>query len=121
MAEGFAKELLGPDWQIASAGIEAHGINPFAISVMSEVGIDISQQSSNILDADYLAGCTLAITLCGDAKDRCPVTPASVEKRHWPLEDPAKATGTKDERLVVFRAVRDEIREKVEALAMEFK
>lgn len=113
MAEGFANHLLGPDWQVASAGIETHGLNPLAVQVMAEVGIDISNQQSKLIDADYLKHCDLVVTLCGDARDHCPVTPPTVQKQHWPLNDPAQATGTEAERLAVFREVRDQIEERV--------
>lgn len=117
MAEGFARKLLGSDWQVASAGIEAHGLNPLAIKVMAEKGIDISHNQSKLIDPDYLANCDLVVTLCGDARDRCPVTPSSVRKLHWPLPDPAQATGTHAEVLTVFRQVRDEIEAAISTLA----
>ena len=117
MAEGFARQYLGADWEVASAGIEAHGVNSMAIQVMQEAGIDISKQSSKLINPDYLQQCTLVVTLCGDARDRCPVTPPSVTKRHWPLPDPAQATGSLAERLVVFRQVRDQIEQYVAELA----
>ena len=116
MAEGFAKQLLPPDWKIQSAGVERHGLNPRAVEVMAEIGIDISQQQSKLIDPTYLKQCDLVVTLCGDARDRCPVTPPSVKKLHWPLPDPAQATGTPAEQLAVFRQVRDEIKAKVQTL-----
>lgn len=119
MADGWAHQLLGPDWRIASAGVEVHGLNPVAVQVMAEAGVDISHQTSTLIDPDYLRTCDLVITLCGDARDRCPVTPATVSKRHWPLPDPAQATGTAADRLAVFRQVRDELRRRVAALAQE--
>ncbi|MFH5810583.1 arsenate reductase (thioredoxin) [Companilactobacillus sp. FL22-1] len=119
MAEGFAKQLLGNDWQVASAGIESHGVNPLAIEAMQEVGIDISTNKSKLIDNDYLQQCQLVVTLCGDAKDRCPVTPKTVRKLHWPLADPAQAKGTKAEKMLVFRQVRDQIEAKISQLAQE--
>ncbi|WP_407893402.1 arsenate reductase (thioredoxin) [Lacticaseibacillus sp. N501-2] len=113
MAEGFAKQLLPSDWQIQSAGIETHGLNPKAVQVMQEVGIDISQHTSKLIDPTYLNQCDLVVTLCGDARDRCPVTPKSVTKLHWPLPDPAAATGTPAQQLEVFRAVRDQIKARI--------
>lgn len=109
MAEGFGKQILGKDWQVKSAGIETHGLNPLAVKVMAEKGIDISQNTSKLIDNNYLNSCDLVITLCGDARDRCPMTPATVQKMHWPLPDPAQATGSEEEVLQVFRQVRDEI------------
>lgn len=119
MAEGFAKQLLGNDWQVASAGIESHGVNPLAIEAMQEVGIDISTNKSKLIDNDYLQQCQLVVTLCGDAKNRCPVTPKTVRKLHWPLADPAQAKGTKVEKMLVFRQVRDQIEAKISQLAQE--
>lgn len=116
MAEGFAKKLLGADWQIASAGLETHGLNPKAVAVMAEKGIDISQQYSKLIDPVYLAHCDLVVTLCGDAKDRCPLTPPSVKKIHWPLPDPGAATGTAENQLAVFRQVRDQIEKNITTL-----
>ncbi|WP_137597618.1 arsenate reductase (thioredoxin) [Paucilactobacillus kaifaensis] len=116
MAEGFAHKILGSNWKIASAGIESHGLNPLAVKVMAEKGIDISHNQSKLIDPTYLASSDLVITLCGDARDRCPLTPASVKKLHWPLPDPAQATGNSEEILMVFRQVRDEIEAKIKTL-----
>lgn len=103
MAEGWAKALLSDEWEVRSAGIEAHGINANAVKVMQEVGIDISQQDSALIDTNFLQNADLVITLCGDAADRCPTTPPHVERQHWGFDDPAG----KD--LSEFRRVRDEI------------
>jgi len=119
MAEGFARAMLPANWTVASAGVERHGLNPLAVQVMAELGVDISQQTSKLIDPVYLAQCQVVVTLCGDARDRCPVTPASVVKQHWPLPDPAQATGTLAERLAAFRTVRDQIRQRVADLARD--
>lgn len=119
MAEGFARQILPADWRIASAGIETHGLNPLAVKVMAEKGLDISNYQSKLIDPQYLQTCDIVVTLCGDARDRCPVVPATVTKIHWPLLDPAQATGTETERLAVFRQVRDQIAERIQALAKE--
>lgn len=116
MAEGFAKQLLGPEWRVASAGVETHGLNPQAVAVMAEVGIDISEQYSKLIDKDYLQSSDLVVTLCGDARDKCPVTPPNVQRLHWPLPDPAAATGTPNEIRAAFRQVRDDIQQRVQAL-----
>ncbi|ATO42799.1 arsenate reductase (thioredoxin) [Loigolactobacillus coryniformis] len=116
MAEGFARQYLGQQWRIASAGIETHGLNPRAVQVMAEKGIDIGQYHSKLIDIDYLNSSDLVVTLCGDARDRCPVTPPTVKKQHWPLPDPAQAQGSEAEILTVFRQVRDEIERRVQAL-----
>lgn len=117
MAEGFAKKILGNDWRVASAGVEVHGLNPLAVKVMAEKGIDISQQTSKLIDPDYLLHSDLVVTLCGDARDRCPVTPPTVKKKHWPLPDPALAAGSEQDRMEVFRKVRDQIEQQIIDLA----
>ena len=109
MAEGFAKSLLNEKYTIFSAGVEAHGLNPKAVEVMNEKGIDISKQESSKITNDQLSNYNLIVTLCGDARDRCPIL-ADIQKNiHWDLEDPAKAKGTDDEVMEVYRKVRDQI------------
>lgn len=117
MAEGWAR-YLGSELCdfIASAGIEAHGLNPRAVQVMSEAGVDISNHESSLVDSFDLDQFSLVVTVCGDADEHCPLLPPGTEKRHWPLSDPAKLTGSHDEILEGFRASRDEIRSRVEAL-----
>lgn len=109
MAEGFSKQYAPSDWIIKSAGVEQHGLNNIAVKVMAERGIDISANTSDLINNDYLQSSDYVITLCGDAKDKCPMTPASVKKEHWPLNDPAQATGSNDQILNVFRTTRDDI------------
>lgn len=117
MAEGWARSLAGSSLEgIASAGIEAHGLNPRAVEVMREAGVDISNQESNTIDEFSLEDFSLVVTVCGDADDHCPVLPPGTEKRHWPLSDPAKLTGTEEEILIGFRTSRDDIRARVAAL-----
>ncbi|WAA13433.1 arsenate reductase (thioredoxin) [Fervidibacillus halotolerans] len=112
MAEGWAKKYLSDKWIIRSAGIEAHGLNEKAVKVMKEIGIDISNHKSEVIDPTYLNQSDLVITLCSDADERCPMTPPHVKKVHWGFDDPAKATGSEEEVLKVFRRVRDEIGER---------
>ncbi|MER1990158.1 arsenate reductase (thioredoxin) [Solibacillus isronensis] len=109
MADGWAKMLLPEDWEVYSAGIETHGVNPNAIKAMNEIGIDISHHTSDIIDEEILNNATLVVTLCGDAADKCPVTPPHVRREHWGFEDPAKAVGSADEKWLVFQQVRDAI------------
>jgi arsenate reductase len=116
MAEGWANHLGGDRVEAMSAGIEAHGKNPRAIAVMREAGVDISQQESTRVTPEMLAQADLVVTVCGHADEHCPVLPPGVQKKHWPLEDPAKATGTEDEIMAKFRATRDEVRNRVEDL-----
>ena len=120
MAEGFAKKYL-PEWNIKSAGIEAHGLNPNAVKAMAEVGIDITTQTSDIIDPNILNNATLVVTLCGDAVDKCPVTPPHVQREHWGFDDPAKASGTEEDKWLVFQTVRDAIEARIVAFSNEQK
>lgn len=116
MAEGWARQLGGDGIVPESAGIEAHGKNPRAIAVMDEAGVDISEQESTVLDADMLGRADVVVTVCGHADEQCPVLPEGVIRVHWPLTDPAKATGTEDEIMAAFRATRDDIEARVRGL-----
>jgi arsenate reductase len=119
MAEGFARTLFGERLDVLSGGLEPSQVNPISIRVMAEVGVDISSHTSRPIDPDRLREAAVAVTLCGDAEERCPLTPPQVRRLHWPLPDPAKAQGTEDEILAVFRRVRDDIRDRVAKLAEE--
>ncbi len=116
MAEGWARHLGGDQVIAQSAGIESHGKNPRAIEVMREAGVDISGQESTRLTDDMLASIDALVTVCGHADEHCPIVPADVRKEHWPLEDPAKAAGSEEEIMAVFRASRDDIRGQVQDL-----
>lgn len=116
--EGRTPEAAGRI-EVQSAGIEAHGKNPRAIKVMAEAGIDISGQESTKVTPAMIDAADVVVTVCGHADEHCPVLPASVRKIHWPLNDPAKASGTEEEIMAVFRAARDDIRERVRALVEE--
>ncbi len=116
MAEGWAKYLGSEIAEIESAGIEAHGKNPRAIAVMKEAGVDISGQESTRVTDEMIRRADVVVTVCGHADEQCPVLPPGVQKIHWPLSDPAKATGTEDEIMAQFRATRDEVRARVVAL-----
>lgn len=114
MAEGLAKELAGDKVEVYSAGVEAHGLNPRAVAVMAEIGIDISHNTSDLIDQDLLNSMDYVITLCSDAEKRCPLAPPKVKRLHWGFEDPAKATGSEEEIMAKFRQVRDGIRRHLE-------
>ena len=116
MAEGWARHLGGDAITVQSAGIEAHGKNPRAISVMQEAGIDISQQESTRVTPAMLEQADLVVSVCGHADENCPVLPPDTRKVHWPLSDPAKAKGTEEQIMQVFRASRDDIRRRVQSL-----
>lgn len=113
MAEGWARHLGGDALIAESAGIEAHGKNPRAIAVMREAGVDISDQESTRVTDDMIARADVVVTVCGHADEHCPALPPGVKKVHWPLSDPAKATGTEEEIVAQFRATRDEVRRRV--------
>jgi arsenate reductase len=116
MAEGWARHLGGDAITVQSAGIEAHGKNPRAISVMQEAGVDISQQESTRVTPAMLEQADLVVSVCGHADENCPVLPPGTRKLHWPLNDPAKAEGTEEQIMQVFRASRDDIRRRVQSL-----
>lgn len=109
MAEGLFRHLGGERIEVSSAGLNPKGVHPTAIQVMAEIGIDISGHTSNNLNEylgqqfDYL------ITVCDNAATNCPVFPGEGKRLHWPFDDPADAAGTKDQILVEFRRVRDQI------------
>ena len=109
MAEGFAKKYAPKEMKIYSAGIEAHGLNPKAVQVMAEIGIDISHQVSKTLDVIPKDEIDTVITVCGHANESCPVFPRKGERLHWDIEDPAQAPGSQTEVLEVFRKVRDKM------------
>jgi len=116
MADGFARRLLSPELPVFSAGTSPKGLDPRAVSVMAEVGIDISGQRSKSLADVPLGDVDRVITLCGDAAERCP-TLSGARREHWPLRDPARARGSEVAMLGVFRSVRDEILSRVLMLA----
>ena len=119
MAEGWARTLGNERVVATSAGIEAHGQNPRAIAVMREAGVDITTQASKTVTPEMLDAADVIVTVCGHADEHCPAVPAHVRKLHWPLADPARATGTEEEIMQTFRAARDDIRARVEALIAE--
>jgi arsenate reductase len=116
MAEGWARTLGAGQVDVQSAGIESHGKNPRAMAVMKEASVDISDQESTRLTSDMLDWADIVVTVCGHADKQCPVLPPAVRKIHWPLDDPAKASGNEEGIMTVFRASRDDIRDRVRAL-----
>ncbi len=113
MAEGFARELGKGVLEVHSAGLSPHGVNPRAVAVMQEIGIDISNQTSKAIDESLLKQMDIVITLCDDAAESCPWTPPDIKRIHWSLRDPAKAAGDEEEIMREFRNTRDEIRARV--------
>ncbi len=108
MAEGLLRTLTDK-FEPLSAGIEPKGLNPLAVEVMREIGIDISHQQSRDVATFLGQHIPYVITVCDNAKERCPIFPGTFKFLHWSFEDPAAATGTPEEKLAVFRRVRDEI------------
>ncbi len=121
IAEGWAKQFAPAGWSIESAGIEAHGKNPRAIAVMQEAGVDISSQESTRVTDAMLARADLVVTVCGHADEHCPALPTTAKKLHWPLNDPAKAEGNEEDVMQVFRASRDDIKDRIKGLMAELQ
>ena len=114
MAEAFWNQLSHGAWEAVSAGSRPSGhVHPLAIAVMAELGIDLSHARSKNFNEYQRESFDLVVTVCDNAKEACPRFAGSGETRHWPFRDPADATGTTEQKLVVFREVRDEIRERI--------
>ena len=113
MAEGFARHFGGEQIEAHSAGVEPSRLNPVAVAVMRERGIDISSHHSKAFDWDLARQMDVVVTVCGHANESCPVLPPEVKRLHWPLEDPAAAKGTDAEIMATFRLVRDQIESRV--------
>ena len=113
IAEGFFRHYGEPGVEVFSAGLEPKGVNPRAVQVMREVGIDISAHSSDHLSKYLGQKFDYVITVCDKAAANCPVFPGAGTKLHWPFEDPADATGNEEQVLASFRRIRDEIGTKV--------
>jgi arsenate reductase (thioredoxin) len=109
MAEGLLRALAPERFDVASAGTEATRVHPLAIRVMSELGIDLSGHSSKTLDRFLAEPWDYVITVCDSANERCPIFPGRATRLHWSFEDPSAAVGTEDDRVAVFRRVRDAI------------
>lgn len=118
LAEGLLRAAAGDILDVASAGSKPAGyVHPLAIQVMKEIGIDISQHTSKHMLEFMDRPVETVITVCGNADQACPIYPGQVNRHHWPFEDPAHAQGNDEEKLAVFRRVRDEIRRTFTAYA----
>ncbi len=115
MAEGLMKALGGKPWKVRSGGSIPSFVHPLAIRVMGEIGIDISQQPSKSLNQFLNDEFDYIITLCDEAALSCPAFPGQGKRLHWSIEDPA-ANDTTEEKLLVFRRIRDEIKNRIEEL-----
>lgn len=116
MAEGFLRHSSGDRFEVHSAGTEAGHLRPEAVTVMSELGIDISGQTSKTLTQFLDEPWDFVITVCDDANESCPVFPGAATRTHWSFPDPSKAEGSDEERLAVFRDVRDQIIRRIKVM-----
>lgn len=110
IAEGYLRHFAGEKANVLSAGIETHGVNPKAVATMKEDGIDISNHTSNHIDEYQNIDFDFVITVCDNAKERCPFFPSEAQKFHHNFPDPAKAAGTPEEVTDQFRQVREQIK-----------
>ncbi|MGH9728424.1 MAG: arsenate reductase ArsC [Candidatus Acidiferrales bacterium] len=114
MAEGYLRHVAGERFDAMSAGIEPKGLNPLAVEVMRETGVDISGQRSKDVTGFVGTPVQYVVTVCSNAREKCPVFPATVKFLHWDLEDPAAVQGTQEEKQAAFRKTRDEIFERID-------
>jgi arsenate reductase len=113
MAEGFLRRLAGDRFEVASAGTEATRVHPLAAQAMAEVGVDLSQHRSKVVDQFLDQTWDYVITVCDAANEACPVFPNKSNRLHWSFPDPSQATGSEKQRLDVFRTVRDQIKDRL--------
>lgn len=111
IAEGYLKHFAGNKAEVYSAGVESHGVNPRAIQTMQEDGIDISKHTSNNVNEYRDINFDYVITVCDNAKERCPYFPSNAKRFHYNFPDPAKATGTEEQIMRQFREVRNMIKQ----------
>jgi len=113
MAEGFLRSLAAERFEVSSAGVKPTSVNPLAIKVMQEAGVDISRQESKSVSLFLNQHFDFVITVCDNARQACPFFPGKYKLVHWDIEDPAEAQGSQEEKLAVFRKIRERIRERV--------
>ena len=114
MAEGFLRAMYGDYYDVYSAGIEPSKVNPYAIKVMAEIGIDISTQYSKNIDVFSGIKFDYVVTVCNQAKERCPLFQGGKEYLHCDFEDPSQINGNENQKLTNFKRVRDAIRNWIE-------
>jgi len=119
IAHGFLAAMTTGKANVYSAGVETHGVNPKAIAIMKEIGIDIVHHTSNNITEYFGVDFDYVITVCDNAKERCPYFPTKAVKLHYNFPDPAKATGTEEEINKQFRIVREMIKEYCEKFVEE--
>jgi len=114
MAEALLRRAGGDRFEVHSAGVEPKGVNPLTLRVLAEIGVDASWAQSESV-RDYLGQqFDYVVTVCDEARESCPVFPGAQRSLHWNFEDPAASIGTEDERLAVFRRVRDQISDRID-------
>ena len=116
IAEGIAKDIFDSTYHIESAGTEKHGINPNAIDTLNEIGINISDYKSKLINLNQLNKFDLIITLCGDAKDKCLSLNKNIKHMHWNIKDPANFNGNNEQISKEFSKIRDEIFDKIKSI-----
>jgi len=121
MAEGMLRNLAADRFEVQSAGVAPTHVRPEAITVMRELGIDISQHRSKSVDEFLGQQFDYVITVCDNANEQCPIFPANTKRIHWSFQDPADAKGDEETRLAAFRKVRDEITEQLRRFSDEAK
>jgi len=121
IAHGYFANMAGDHINVYSAGVETHGVNPTAIKVMKEDDIDISQHTSNHIDEYANVSFDFVITVCDNARERCPYFPTQAIKLHHNFPDPAKTNGSEEEILYEFRKVRDLIKDYIKAFISDYK
>jgi arsenate reductase (thioredoxin) len=119
MAEGWLRRLGGNQFDVTSAGTHPVGLNPYAVAVMREVNVDISNHVSERVDPYLDQQFDYVITVCDRAQETCPIFPRASTLLHWSFEDPAKAKGTVEQQLIVFRKLRDEIADRIRRFIAE--
>ena len=119
MAEGWLRRLAGDQFDVVSAGTHPVGLNPYAVAVMQERGVDISNHTSERVEPYLQQKFDYVITVCDRAQETCPIFPGASSLLHWSFNDPAKAKGTFEQQISVFRQIRDEIAERIRRFIKE--
>lgn len=120
MAERIWEQLGAGRWSASSAGSDPAGyVHPLAIQALQEMNLDVTGLESKHVDQFNDEAIDLAVTVCDNAREACPLFPNAVQTLHWPFDDPADASGTDAERMAVFRRVRDEIHAKIKSFLRE--
>jgi arsenate reductase len=121
MAEGILREIGGADFEVESAGVSPSSVRPEAVEAMREIGIDISKHRSKSVDEFLDRRFDYIITVCDNANESCPVFPGNAQRIHWSFDDPAAVEGSHEERLSVFRIVRDQIMDRLRSFVRDLQ